>query len=95
MFADNPEIMERAIAYVKRPSLGISEQYPQKRRLSTQIRVKGEKNPNAKLNNEIVRNMRSDYATGSFSYTQLGGKYGLHPVSVGRVIRRVEWAHVQ
>jgi hypothetical protein len=97
MFSDNPEKMQRAIAYLQRPAQRLADRFPIEcvGWQGPYRQERGEKNHNAKLTNEEVRRLRSEYASGGISYRELGQKYSLHPVHVGRIIRRVEWTHVQ
>lgn len=54
----------------------------------------GQDNRYAKLTNTQVRKMRNDYATGNFTYKELGKKYGIHYRNVGKIIRKEMWKSV-
>jgi HNH endonuclease len=60
-----------------------------------ELRPKGEKNVRAKLTDELVRQIRADHAAGIGDYLLLGSKYGVHPSSIGRIILRKAWTHVE
>lgn len=45
-----------------------------------------------KLTEQLVEQIRERHATGEYTYQQLAKEYGLHPVYVGRVVRRQTWA---
>lgn len=45
-----------------------------------------------KLTAQLADELRERYATGEYTYQQLAKEYGLHPVYVGRVVRRQTWA---
>lgn len=93
MFADCPDRMVKAIAYLGRPSQRITERFPQKKRF-TKPYPRGERCHSSKLTDEIVRSIRAEYARGGVSYPQLSQKYGLHHVHIARVVRRDVWDHV-
>jgi HNH endonuclease len=58
------------------------------------IANKGERNTQAKLTAHQVRRIRSEYATGLYSYGDLGRKYGCDPLNIRAVIKRISWKHV-
>jgi hypothetical protein len=94
MFADDPDRMAVAIAYLNRKTESIALAMPQPRRPNAKPLPRGEKCHSSKLTDEIVRAIRAEYAAGGVSYPEIGKKYGLHPVHVGTVVRRKTWAHV-
>jgi len=94
MFGDDIAKLKEAISYLQTPTQRLSDRLPIAKRWTGRPHEKGEKSYSAKLTDEKVRSMRAEYESGGISYAVLGAKYGIHPVSVGRVIRRVEWAHV-
>lgn len=95
MFADNPSRMQAAIAYLNRETQPISVALPQPRKPYPTNMPRGEGCHNSKLNDEVVRAIRREYAEGGVSYPDLGKKYDLHPVHVGRVVRRKIWDHIR
>lgn len=54
----------------------------------------GSTNGHAKLNDDIVREMRALYATGGWTYKALGERYGVSHRCIGTVIRNERWTHV-
>ena len=52
---------------------------------------KGESNPNAKLTWDNVNTIRNMYATGQYTYVQLGEIYNVGFFSIGRIIRQNYW----
>lgn len=61
-------------------------------------RVQGEKHPRARLNAEIVRELRRLYATGSYTYTQLTKTYehlGISWIGIYLAVRGFSWRHVK
>jgi len=55
----------------------------------------GESNPQAKLNDQAVREIRLLYETGSFSQQELGGKFGVDQKVISAIVRRKSWTHVR
>lgn len=55
--------------------------------------LKGIHHPHAKLNPDIVRDMRIFY-DGGFSYRDIGEMLGLHHSTVARIINKETWRHV-
>ncbi len=53
--------------------------------------LSGEKNPNAKLNIDSVRQIRELYGTGNYSYAGLAGRFRLAPSYARRVIQGDYW----
>lgn len=56
--------------------------------------VVGEGHGCAKLTDSIVIEIRSRYAAGGILYRELAAEFGIHPVTVGDIIRRTTWKHV-
>ena len=54
----------------------------------------GEKSPRAKLNNEIVLEIRKLYETGKYTYNILGKKYFINKRTVGKIINRERWKNI-
>lgn len=54
----------------------------------------GERQGSAKLTDEQVREIRSLYASGSWSQQRLGLRYGIHQATVSVIVRRAGWKHV-
>ncbi len=48
----------------------------------------------AKLTAENVRLIRTAYARGGVKYATLAEQYGVSPATIGKVIRKTQWAHV-
>jgi uncharacterized protein YjcR len=55
--------------------------------------LKGEKHPNAKLNNKKVRNIRKLYAKG-WPQRIIAEHYGVNQTIIGDVLRGETWTHV-
>lgn len=58
-------------------------------------RVMGEASPNAKLDPDKVRAIRSEYATGKTTLSSLGKKYSVNLTLIHRIVKRLSWAHVK
>lgn len=52
---------------------------------------KGYRNPMAKLNKRIVKEIREEYAAGGISHAALAKKYNISSSNVGRIIRHEIW----
>ena len=47
---------------------------------------KGKRSPNASISDELVTQIRSDYAKGGISWEALGNKFGISKRSIGRIV---------
>jgi hypothetical protein len=56
--------------------------------------ARGEKHHQGKLTEDNVREMRVLYATGEYSFRELGEKYGVHLSNIAYVINGKIWNHV-
>lgn len=54
----------------------------------------GERIHTAKLTEDVVREIRRLYATGEYSYRELGDLYGVSRDTIGDVVTRKSWYHV-
>lgn len=57
--------------------------------------LSGEKNPNSKLTESQVQEIRDLYKTGSFTMIQLAEKFGMSRRSISAVINKERWKHLQ
>lgn len=57
--------------------------------------LSGEKNPNSKLTEAQVQEIRDLYKTGSFTMIQLAEKFGMSRRSISAVINKERWKHLQ
>lgn len=57
--------------------------------------LSGEKNPNSKLTEDQVQEIRGLYKTGSFTMIQLAEKFGMSRRSISAVINKERWKHLQ
>jgi hypothetical protein len=64
-------------------------------RRAAEMPTKGEGNGNAKLNRTDIEEIRRLYASGKYSQSQLGRKFGITQTSVGRIVNRLNWKHVE
>jgi HNH endonuclease len=55
---------------------------------------RGEHNGNAFLTQGLVDLIREEYATGRYTYRQLGGMYGVHHGTIGRIITNKKWVPI-
>lgn len=60
-------------------------------RNGTHARLGGEKNGQAILNSEVVKQIRKDYATGFYSWQGIADKYGISKRQAGRIINNESW----
>jgi hypothetical protein len=56
--------------------------------------LKGERNPNAKLTDSAVRDIRARYAPGSVTLKHLASEYDVSPDLIGLVVKRKTWRHI-
>lgn len=56
--------------------------------------IGGEKNPNSKLTESEVKEIRDMYKTGSFTMVQLAEKFGMSRRSISAVINKERWKHL-
>jgi DNA-binding MarR family transcriptional regulator len=54
----------------------------------------GEKNPNAKLNKQQVQEMRTRYAAGNVTQTELAKEYGISTPHLSSIVNRMRWKSV-
>ncbi len=52
---------------------------------------KGEKNPMAKLNWEIVHKIRAEYTGEKGQKARLSRKYGVHPTTLAKIVHNIFW----
>jgi hypothetical protein len=57
--------------------------------------LSGEKNPNSKLTESQVQEIRDLYKTGSFTMVQLAEKFGMSRRSISAVINKERWKYLQ
>lgn len=55
----------------------------------------GEQNPNAKLTEEIVRNIRKTKETEQLSYSKLASRFGIEKKHAHEIVTRKLWASVE
>jgi hypothetical protein len=55
----------------------------------------GEQNNKTKLNADIVRDIRRKYATGNYTYKQLGSEYSISYATIRQVVIGRTWQYVQ
>ncbi len=65
-----------------------------KGRKGAPVLARGERHWNAKLTDTVVLEMRALYASGQYSMTELGAKFGVHKVTARNAIRGLKWTHV-
>ena len=58
------------------------------------VMPRGSRNPNAKLTEEIVAELRRRYAAGEISFGSLGREYGISGYAVSQAVRGESWRHV-
>jgi hypothetical protein len=63
-------------------------------RKNPELRYWGEKNCKAILTEELVRNIRREFHPKTMEYGYLAGKYGVTASTIGRIVRRETWPHV-
>jgi group I intron endonuclease len=54
-------------------------------------RITGENNPHAKLNVDIVINIRIDWSTGKYTKVALSKKYNVSAATIGHIVSRKTW----
>lgn len=57
--------------------------------------LSGEKNPNSKLTESQVQEIRKLYKSGSFTMIQLGEKFGMSRRSISAIINKDRWKHIE
>jgi len=63
-------------------------------RNGTGVRARGTEHGSAKLTEDDVREIRRLYATGEFSYRELGLRFGVNQSAIGKIVSRKTWRHV-
>ncbi|MCV7316315.1 hypothetical protein H7J77_12290 [Mycolicibacillus parakoreensis] len=56
---------------------------------------RGEDHLHARLNDELVREIRVRYATGNCTHRSLAAEFEVSHFTVGEVLRRRRWTHVK
>lgn len=56
---------------------------------------RGEHHSNSKVTEEVVRDIRRRYRAGNVLQRELAEEYGIHQVTVGNIVRRVTWRHIE
>ena len=54
--------------------------------------ARGNALPQSKLSAELVKSIRAEYASGGVSQSKLAAKYGVHQMSISRVVRGATWS---
>ena len=57
--------------------------------------ARGETNGRAKLDADTVREILRLYAGGGWTYARLADRYGMGKTTVGQIIRREIWTHIE
>lgn len=57
--------------------------------------LRGGSHQNSKLTEEDVRSIRIRYAAGGVTYEQLGAEFGVGYGTIGGIVRRDSWGHVE
>ena len=57
--------------------------------------LSGEKNPNSKLTESQVKEIRDLYKTGSFTMIRLGEKFGMSRRSISAIVNKDRWKHLE
>ena len=65
-----------------------------KMRKGRQRNARGIHQHNAKLDDELVRDIRARYAAGGVRQADLAAEYGVTQPTIGRLVRRENWKHV-
>lgn len=67
---------------------------PKGSRRNGRVFAKGEQLPQTKINESIVRTIRSEYATGKFTMKQVAKEFGISNANVCLIVNRKSWTHV-
>ena len=67
--------------------------YSQECKLKHSEKNKGDRNPNSKLNDEIVLNIRTDYNNGT-NMKDLADKYNVNKPCVWKIVHNYTWKHL-
>lgn len=54
----------------------------------------GERNPNVKLTDPLVRQLRKEYSSGQYDVIRLATEYGVNERTVEQIVARKTWKHV-
>jgi len=54
----------------------------------------GESHPDAELTEDDVRKIRKKYKAGGVTYSELAEEYDVHETTIGWIVRRKSWQHV-
>lgn len=55
----------------------------------------GSKNHLAKVNEELVKEIRTKYATGNYTYQQIADDLNVNQATIGYIVTRHTWKHVE
>jgi hypothetical protein len=58
------------------------------------LHARGERSGHAKLTDQAVREIRSLYARGGVSLSDLSKVFGVNPTAIHKIVRRRHWRHV-
>ncbi len=64
-------------------------------RILNDRRPRGAKNGASKLTPDDVREIRNLYASGNVTYQELADRFGMHRCTIGSIIRRELWKHIE
>ncbi len=64
-------------------------------KLPTDLRARGSRHGAAKLTERDVREIRRRYAKGRETFAALADAFGVSPQTIGLVIHRKTWTHVE
>ncbi len=57
-------------------------------------KVQGERNGNAKITDNLVREIRSLYASGAYSQTELAIQFGIKQTTISGIVLKKTWKHI-
>jgi len=69
--------------------------YGRKHTEEVKAQQRGENNKQAKLTVDDVRQIRKEYAKGLCSQQELANRFRISREQVGRIVRRIDWKHVE
>jgi hypothetical protein len=89
---DNPPCCNPAHLFLGTQADNMHDMDGKGRRVTADRR--GEAHGYAKLNDEIVRDIRALYAKGAISQTELGRLYGVTQAQISSIVLRKSWSHI-
>lgn len=91
---DNPLCVNPAHLYVGSYSDNLNDAYARGQNTRESHSMKGIEHPQAKLNEDLVRAIRDEYARGGVTMLDLSQQFSVGTSTIHRIVHRRSWAHI-